>query len=181
MEGVTVNFLNPKSIFDQLGISVGNRVADFGAGSGHFTLEAARRVGDTGVVYAIDVLASSLETIEGLAKVEKLGNITCVRANLEKEQGSKIIPNSLDLVIAKDVLFQNKDKESVLKEAHRILKSGGRILVVEWNESQRTIGPEASLRVAEDALQKMVKTAGFGVEKVLSAGDYHYAFMARKE
>ncbi len=180
MSGVPVNFLNPKNIFDQLALSPGDRVADFGAGAGHFTLEAARRVGDTGVVYAIDVLASALESIESSARVSGLGNISCVRANLEKEQGSKISQDTIDCVIAKDVLFQNQDKESILKEAHRVLKPEGIFLVIEWNEGNRTIGPDVSLRVDEKKLQEMIEKSGFSIEKNLSAGDYHYAFLAKK-
>ena len=181
MEGVAVNFLDPKTILDQVGMRAGARVADFGAGSGHFTLEVARCVGDTGVVYAIDVLASSLETISGGAKVQGLHNISCIRANLEKEKGSTLGDATLDLVIMKDVLFQNNDKKSLMREAVRVLKDDGVLLVVEWNNERRTIGPDVSLRVGEKDLQDMVQKEGLVVEKTIPAGDYHYAFLARKK
>lgn len=181
MNGVAVSFLNPKSVLDQTDISAGYRVADFGAGSGHFTLEASRRVGDTGVVYAIDVLASALETIQGGAKVEGLGNISCIRANLENEQGSKLEENSLDMVMTKDILFQNDDKKSIIREASRVLKSGGILLVVEWSDHHRTIGPDVSARIGEKELEILIEEGGFTIEKTIPAGDYHYAFTARKK
>lgn len=180
MSGVAINFLSPKSTLDQTTISAGWQVADFGCGSGHFTLEAARRVGDTGLVYAIDVLDSALETIESSAKVEGLENITCMRANLEKEKGTEIVTNTIDLVIAKDIFFQNKEKKNILKEAFRILKSDGWLLVVEWGGEQRTIGPNVSLRIPEKEMYATVEENGFRVEKKLSVGDYHYAFLAKK-
>lgn len=178
--GVAVNFLSPKNVLDQIGLVVGQSVADFGSGSGHFTLEAARRVGDDGKVYAIDVLDSALETIESSAKVEGLKNIIYVRENLENEQGSEIPAGTVDLVIAKDIFFQSKKKENILKEAFRVLKSNGLLLVVEWDEKQHTIGPDTSSRIPEKELRSMVEKGGFHIEKKPSAGDYHYAFLGKK-
>src|SRR2546423_241654 len=47
--------LQPVRIMDILGIKQGSNVADIGAGSGWFTVRAARRVGNGGVVYAVDI------------------------------------------------------------------------------------------------------------------------------
>lgn len=179
-DDVSASFLNPGSVLDQTEIAKGFRVIDFGAGSGHFTLEAAQRVGETGSVVAVDVLVSSLETIEGTARVQRMQNVSCVNANLEKENSEKIFSNSFDLVIAKDILFQSKDKAAVLREACRVLKTGGDLLVVEWNDQKRTIGPDIALRVGEKELRQMVKEANFSIKKTILAGDYHYGFVAEK-
>ena len=177
---VLANFLDPGSVLDQTKITSGSRVVDFGTGAGHFSLEAARRVGDTGAVWAVDVLASSLEAVEGMAKVRGLRNVVCVRANLEKENTEKIPSDFFDAVIAKDMLFQNKDKRAVLREARRVLSSSGELVVVEWNDCRRTVGPDISLRIAEESLRKLIEEEGFVIQKTLSAGDYHYAFLAEK-
>lgn len=178
--GVPVSFLNPGEVLSQTKLGVGFRVADFGAGSGHFTLEAARLVGETGAVVAVDVLASSLEAIEGTARVRGMRNVSCVHANLEKENGKKIPSESFNLVIVKDVLFQNKDKKAIVREARRVLVAGGELLVVEWNGHNRTIGPDTALRIGEKELQQLIEEEGFEVKKTLAAGDYHYAFVAEK-
>src|SRR2546427_6179456 len=56
--------LQPDRIMDILGIKQGSNVADIGAGSGWFTVRAARRVGNGGVVYAVDINRNYLDYIE---------------------------------------------------------------------------------------------------------------------
>src|SRR5207244_1192531 len=56
--------LQPNRIMDILGIKEGANVADIGAGSGWFTVRAARRVGTSGVVYAIDINRDYLKYID---------------------------------------------------------------------------------------------------------------------
>src|SRR5712691_11584425 len=56
--------LQPNRIMEILGIKEGSRVADIGAGSGWFTVRAARRVGNGGIVYAVEINPDFLEHIE---------------------------------------------------------------------------------------------------------------------
>src|SRR5260370_21902157 len=74
--------LQPDRIMDVLGIKQGSNVADIGAGSGWFTVRAARRVGDGGVVYAVDINRDYLYYIENPARRDGLVNI---RVILSKE------------------------------------------------------------------------------------------------
>lgn len=180
MSGSSLGFLDPKKIFNQTPLVRGWKVADFGCGSGYFSLEAARRVGDAGSVWAIDVLSSCLETVQTKAETEGLRNIICLRANVEKLGSVGIPEDSLDLVVAKDVLFQNKEKRTVLQEAKRLLKPKGILLVVEWNGEYRTIGPAMNVRLKESDAQDMVLQEGFSFQSGVSAGEYHYAFIAQK-
>src|SRR5438105_11257239 len=60
--------LQPNRIMDILGIKEGSTVADIGAGSGWFTVRAARRVGNSGVVYAIDINRDYLKYIDDRAR-----------------------------------------------------------------------------------------------------------------
>src|SRR6202162_3263564 len=62
-------------VMDILGIAPGKIVADVGAGSGWFTIRAARRVGNAGVVYAVDINPEAIRYINGRSKKEKLNNV----------------------------------------------------------------------------------------------------------
>src|ERR1700682_5734964 len=61
-------------VMDILGIVPGKTVADVGAGSGWFTVRAARRVGEWGTVYAVDINPEAIRYVENRAKKEKLHN-----------------------------------------------------------------------------------------------------------
>lgn len=174
------NFLDPKDILKQLNILPGSVVADFGCGSGFFSLAFAEAVGEEGKINSLDILPSALESVESKAKLQGLGNIFSQRANLEKSGGSKLPDNSIDWVVVKDMLFQNKNKDIILKEAYRILKSGGKVLLVEWNDKELPIGPEKNIRISEQELRRIAESQGFEMEKELEAGNFHYGAVYKK-
>lgn len=174
------NFLNPQDIIGQVSIEVGSKVADFGCGAGFFSLAFADAVGPEGTVYALDVLKSALESVQSRARIKGHTNLVAKRVNLEKVGGSGLEPDSLDWVVVKDMLFQNKGKDIILKEAHRVLKPGGRAMVIEWNEKAAGLGPEAALRVNEVDLEKTLAGAGFIIDKKINAGNFHYGFVVSK-
>lgn len=175
----TKNFLDPKEIIKQINVAPGSVVADFGCGSGFFSLAFAEAIGEDGKVYALDILPSALESVESQAKMAGLSNIIAQRANLEKDGGSALKENSADWVVVKDMLFQNKMKEVILKEAHRVLRPNGKLLLIEWGK-EMSIGPEKSLRISKEDLDKIAEGQGFKIEKELATGDFHYGSVFAK-
>jgi len=176
-----VNFVDPRAVVDQLAVLPGDQVADFGCGSGFFSFEFAKRVGtDGGMVHALDVLPSALEAVASRAKTLGLTNISTKRVNLENEQGSGLADLSMDWIVLKDVLLQNKKKDVMLREASRVLKPGGRALVMEWNPDESLVGPEKQLRVRPEELKKLLAAAQLSIENELHVGGYHYGFVVKK-
>ncbi|HOX10764.1 MAG TPA: class I SAM-dependent methyltransferase [Candidatus Moranbacteria bacterium] len=174
-------FIDPGSIIAQLGVEKDSKVADFGCGPGFFSVPFAKAVGEDGKVYALDVLPQALESVKSKMRNSAISNIVMIRANVEKENGSRLESALVDWVILKDVLFQNQKKEIVIAEANRVLKSGGKVLVVEWNKEESSVGPENDLRISSDMLKKMFTDQNFSIEKDIVAGDFHYAFVATKK
>lgn len=179
-ENARTHFVDPALALQGLPIQAGQKVADFGCGSGYFSLEFARRVGAEGEVWALDILPQALEAVASQAKSLGINNIRTERVNLEKAGGAKLLAESVDWVVLKDMLFQNKDKALVLAEAARVLRPDGRIFIMEWKPEALSMGPDRELRISPDALQDLVTTAGFYVEREIPVGAFHYAFMARK-
>ena len=177
----TLTFVEPRVVIRALPVGMGDTVADFGAGSGHFSFEFARSVGTEGRVYALDVLPSALEAITSQAKTLGLGNVVAQRCNLERANGSGLGGESVDWVIAKDVLLQNKDKGVILREVARILKRTGRALIIEWDPDESIVGPEKSLRIKPDTMKQLIDIAGLVVVEEPSVGGFHYAFLVVKK
>jgi ubiquinone/menaquinone biosynthesis C-methylase UbiE len=175
-----LTFVDPAAVVAQLPLEEGSKVADFGCGSGYFSFEFAKCVGSDGMVYSLDVLPSALEAVASRAKTLGLSNIMTKRVNLEKENGSGLSAESIDWVIIKDMLFQNQHKDVILKEAARVLRSGGHAFIMEWHPSQSLVGPDKDLRVSPDDLQKLIDAAGLALEKEVSTGGFHYALLAKK-
>src|SRR6201982_4123053 len=83
-------------VMDMLGIEPGKNVADIGAGSGWFTVRAARRVTTSGKVYAVDISPEAIQYVDQRAKKEQLQNVTTV---LSKPDDPQIPAQSVDAVL----------------------------------------------------------------------------------
>lgn len=177
----TGGFLHPERILKYLDIRPGMSVADFGAGGGYFSIPAARLVGENGKVYAIDIRKSSLDFIKSKANLEHLLNIETVWADLELTKGSRLLDNAVDLVIIANILFQSEKKREVIREAWRVLRSGGRLATLEWDETPFPVGPPLVLRVQKSVAKHLADEAGFELEKEFEAGSHHYGLLFRKK
>lgn len=175
-----MKFIDPVAIVDLLEIKEGTSVGDFGAGTGYFTFPLAEKVGQNGSVWAIDILKEKIETIESQAKLLRLGNITTRRANLESTNGSKLEENSLDWVFLVTMLFQNKNKKPIMLEAARVLKKGGKILVIEWNVGDYSFGPARELRVSKEEIFELAQEADLSVAKEIEISDFHFGLILEK-
>lgn len=176
-----LTFVEPRTVIQTLSVGAGDVVADFGAGSGYFSFEFARAVGSEGKVYALDVLPSALEAITSQAKALGLANVVPQRCNLERANGSGLGAASVDWVVAKDVLLQNKDKSVILQEVARILNPTGRALIVEWEPDEAIVGPERGLRIKPADMKQLIEAAGLTVVAEPSVGGFHYAFLIEKK
>ncbi len=176
-----MSFLDPQHNIDQFELDEGMTVADLGAGSGFYSVAAAEAVGSSGHIYTVDVQKDLLDHVQNLAKERKLFNIEVVWADIEKIGGTRIKQFSLDAVIVSNVLFQIENKDNLLSEINRILKPGGRILVVDWEDSFNNLGPIQENIVSRDEAENLFTSSGFEHMKDISAGDHHYGMIFRKK
>lgn len=175
-----VKFINPEEVIAQMEIQPRDIVASFGCGTGYFTFPIAKKIADEGRVYALDILPQKLEAVQSQAKIMGLSNIITQRVNLEKTGGSKLEAESADWVLLVDMLFQNNDKDEIFNEAKRVLKNAGKILVIEWNPLDSSIGPEQNLRISKEDLLNIINKNSLTVLKEVPAGDFHYGFILEK-
>lgn len=174
------DFLQPENVIKYLNLKSGMAVADFGAGSGFFTLPAAKIVGSSGKVTALDVQKDTLDFIKRRAKLENLTNIDTLWADIELAEGSRLPANSQDAVIISNVLFQAENKQAILREALRILKPEGKLLLLDWEENDPPPGPPRHLRVPERLAREYCEGMGYAMMESLPSGDHHYGFLFKK-
>ncbi len=174
---VSSSFMDPQKIVDSFNIESDSIVVDFGIGAGYFTLPLARAVAAKGKVFAVDILPSALDMVDKKARLENLINIELVQADLEKENSTKIIDSSVDIVVISNLLFQLKNKANVFREAKKILKSGGKLVVIDWASDKIVLGPPKKNRVTADQVQIAAMISGFKQIKQWCPDSYHYGFI----
>ncbi len=144
--------LQPNRIMDILGIKEGSTVADIGAGSGWFTVRAARRVGNGGVVYAIDINSDYLKYIEDRARRESFSNI---RTILGKEDDPLLPPKSIDAVLLLKTYHEVTQPIRLLKRTREAMRAGALLGIIDRNGKGDDHGLD------KDVVIKEAERAGF--------------------
>ncbi|PIR58027.1 MAG: hypothetical protein COU71_00870 [Parcubacteria group bacterium CG10_big_fil_rev_8_21_14_0_10_38_31] len=173
-------FLIPDQIIRRLDISQGITAVDFGCGTGHWSIALAKQIGDSGKVYAVDIQKEMLEATKSRAEALGLLNVEVVRGDLDEDNGSGLSSDIADFVLISNVLFQADKREGMVKEAFRVLKSGGEVAIIEWNESDIPIGPPKQLKLKMEDARKMFLESGFVFKDDFPAGEHHYGLLFKK-
>jgi ubiquinone/menaquinone biosynthesis C-methylase UbiE len=175
-------FSDPERSIEQFGLGKGNYVADFGAGYGYFSFAAAEAVGETGRIYAIDVQKDLLTRLKNEARnVKHLLNIDIIWANLDHLGSTRLRENSIDAVILANILFQLPKKDDTCLEIKRILRSTGRILVIDWSNSIGGVSSKASDVFTRDQAIKLFFNHGFVEDREIDAGAGHYGIIFKRK
>ena len=134
-------------------------VADLGCGEGYLTIEAARWARR---VVAIDRSADVLRRAKALAQRRKIRNITWKRGSLER---LPVRTAAFDLVLLSQALHHAEHPERTIAEAYRILRPGGRVLVLDLREHDqawvRTKLGDRWLGFDDKRLRQLLTDAGF--------------------
>ncbi len=173
-------FSDPKDILRQCGISPGSTVGDFGTGAGSYAHEAATYVGPHGVVYAFDVQKDLVTRLAHEVEGKKENVIHPLWVDLEHPKGTGIKEGVLDVAIVTNILFQIENKDTFIKEIARVLRPGGRALIVDWKESFGHMGPHPDQVIKEGRARELFTDAGLTFDKILDAGAHHYGLLFRK-
>ncbi len=170
-------FSDPEQNIYQFSLMKGETVADFGAGSGFYSFAAAEAVGENGKIYAIDVQKDLLQRLKKEAReVKHLNNIEIIWADIDNLGGTKLREESIDSVVAANVFFQLEDRNNACLEIKRILKNGGRLLLIDWINNPLNNIDNTSIFTKELAIDLFNKN-GFVLQKEINAGQNHYGLI----
>ncbi len=139
-------------VMDLLGITPGKNVADIGAGSGWFTVRAARRVGPTGAVLAEDINPLAIEYIGKRVLKEDLPN---VRTVLGTPDDPALPAGSVDAVLMLKVYHEVAHPVVVMKKLQKSLRAGAKVGIIDRN------GNGADHGVNQDVVVKEMGEAGY--------------------
>jgi len=172
-------FLNPQEIVKLFPLKEGSIVADFGCGSGYFSLAMANLVKPSGKIIALDIWQPALDALSFRAKLEGLSNVIQTKwANLEQEKGSGLENDSCDLVLVANILFEVENKNLLIQEAKRILKNNGYLVILEW-QPDKLPSKEMFFPISKEEAMVLVEKEGFTIEREFSLGITHYGFLAK--
>lgn len=163
---------DPAEVLAPLKLTAGQTVADVGCGPGWFSLEAARQVAPGGKVVGIDLSEAMLARLAERAREQGLENVEPV---LAEEPDEWPVPTaSCDAALVVNVYHEVDPASMFIGELKRILKPGGRCLLVDWKPEPTPIGPPQAQRIAPDDVAEEFRAAGFKLGGAGSVGPYTY-------
>ncbi len=166
--------LQVERVMDILGIKPGVTVADIGAGSGWFTVRAARRTGNA-TVYAVDINPAFLQHIRERAQREGFHNIQTI---LDNDHDPLLPPRSVDSVLLLKTYHEVAQPVPFLMNLRKALKPGAKVGIIDRNGNGDDHGIDAAV-VIDEARRAGYKLAGrYDFVKGDEGVDYLLVFVA---
>jgi ubiquinone/menaquinone biosynthesis C-methylase UbiE len=149
-------------VMDLLGIAEGKNVADIGAGSGWFTVRAAKRVGSSGVVYGVDINPEATRYIDERAQKEQLHNVKTI---LSKADDAMLPAASVDAVLLLKTYHEVAEPVVLLRNLKPSLRAGARVGVIDRNGNGTDHGVQKDVVIREAAQAGYKLTAQYDFVK----------------
>ncbi len=152
----------------------GKWVLDAGCGTGRVSLEAARRVGPAGRVYAVD---SSAEALVYLARLQDEQGIAWIDRIVADAATLPALPGRADAALVTLVLHHADDPAGLLRNVARLLRAGARLAVAEFHpDGPCEVGAPRQRRLAPERVRAWCEAAGFDRPSYRRQSPEHYFF-----
>jgi ubiquinone/menaquinone biosynthesis C-methylase UbiE len=145
-------------ILKEVGIKPGYQVLDYGCGPGSYIIDTARLVGESGIVYALDVHPLAIQIVQNLSSKMNLMNVKTIHSDCKTGLPDK----SLNVVLLYDTFHDLSKPDDVLKEIHRVIRSNGILSFSDHHMKD------------EEIVSKVTKD---GLFKLLRKGERTYSFL----
>ncbi len=164
-------------VMDALQITPGKTVADIGAGSGWFTMLAARRVGQNGAVFAVDINPQSKHYIDKRAAKEGLTN---VRTVLSSPDDPMLPVNSVDSVLILKTYHEIENPIALMRNLRAALRPGARVGIIDRNGNGTDHGVDRAvvIKEADEAGYRLLSQDDFVKDDLM---DYFLIFVPKEQ
>jgi len=171
------NKMPPKETLEKMMVKVGHKFLDVGTGIGYFSIPASRIVGDKGKVYAVDTSKEMLAELKERIKKEGIKNIKIVQGNT---YNSDLSNETVDYVFLSNVLHEVEDKNRLLSNYLKKLKTGGKIGIIEFKKIEIPKGPPVQHKISIEQLKEYYNNLDIEIIKEVAINDYQYALVGKK-
>ncbi len=162
------------AIKEKCGIRPGMTCIDLGCGAGAFSFPLAEAVGEKGRVYAVDNNATVLDIIK---EKDPPPNLITVKADVRHTGLDGAIAGLCVMVL---ILHEVEPSEEVVAEAFRLLKPGGKAMVLEWRMDFDSPQPPKNERIGRERMERLFDGAGFKSSDYTEWSSNHYIATAIK-
>lgn len=146
-----------------MGMHDGDKVIDFGSGRGNYTIPAAKVVGPSGCVYAVDRSHYVLEEIK--TKTKEMGLYQIITVYPKRDDKLEFADGTIDFLMIYDLIHAlGTDMEPIINESYRVLKNKGILSILPFHMSSEKIF----------RIQKVIEKRGFELAVIRKQAGVHF-------
>jgi ubiquinone/menaquinone biosynthesis C-methylase UbiE len=162
-----------------LQLKIGDRILEVGAGPGFFSFLLAERVGQSGIVYAVEPSAEALAYLERLQQERGVVQIERIIADAATLPS---IDRPADCALVTMVLHHAESPAALLRNVTRLLRAGGRVVVGDFHpDGPCRVGAPRAHRIAPEAVQEWCRQAGLTLADYRRQTPEHYIVIAERK
>lgn len=186
----SAKFLNPDEILSELNLKGDETFLDAGCGEGYISKKAVDKYLPKGKVYAVDSYSGSINDLKAFADENEIDNLIAIEADLTKGILG-VDEESVDVVLMLNVFHgftQSSQREGVINELKRIIKSDGKIAIMDFKPIEMEFGPPMDIRLSHVELERMFNDYGLKrtylnveIGKDIGETKSHYLIIFEKE
>ena len=161
----------PEEVIAALDLKAGETLADIGAGSGYFTFRFARKVGDSGRVYAVDINSDMILYMNRHIRDKKVRNVTTILSAPD----DPLVPDvPVNRFFVCNTWHHVQSRPRYIALMKKMLKPGGQIVVVDYKKKQLPVGPPPEMKLAKREVIAELEAGGFKLAKEHDFLPYQY-------
>ena len=167
------HLIKPDILLQKLGVAPGSTLLDLGCGNGFFTFPASAAMGEEGMVIAADTSAEMLQLLKDRNPRDNVQILQVGEAKME------IDTDSVDGAVMINLYHEFADRAANLNEIKRVLKSGGKILILDWSPVEESFsGPPVEHRIELGIATWELEQQGFVIETNTPYAEEHWLIIA---
>ena len=150
---------------------------DIGAGTGFFALLFSKKM-KKGTVYACDISDELLAWMNDNLPVASKGIVIPVKM---EETAVPLPDGTADLVYMINLHHELEEPLTILKESRRLLRKGGKLMIIDWKKKETPEGPPLEIRVTEETIEDHMLASSFSNVVRLAVLPYHHFLIGEKK
>ncbi len=161
----------PEEVLAALDLKAGETLADIGAGSGYFTFRFARRVGESGRVYGVDINADMILYMNRYIRDKKVKNVTTILSVPD----DPLLPDvKINRFFICNTWHHVGNRPHYIALMKKMLKPGGQIVVLDYKKEPLPVGPPPEMKMAREEVIREMEAGGFKLAKEHAFLPYQY-------
>ncbi len=164
-----LEYLNPDLIWEKADLKNPMVLIDIGAGTGFFALLFSKKI--KGMVYACDISDEMFKWMNDNLPKESKGVVIPVKMD---ENSVPILDGTADLVYMINLHHELEEPLRIIRDSRRLLKKGGKLIIIDWKKEITPEGPPLELRVQATTIELQMRKCGFSSIHKYAVLPYHH-------